>query len=160
MNKYFIEDAKCGVTKGGMACGPVPGSVVGAVKFCSGKDSMWLYLVETDGFPGFYLSDRELYDELIEEDFDDEFVEYMDNHLLAEMDGICLRTEYEDVIESIYKNRNNSAAALIRFMITLVRCDLDKVDSISQSAIGRYVDEIDIPMSDLEQDYQEELEEE
>ena len=33
MKRYFIEDAQCGITEGGMACGPVGGNVVATVRF-------------------------------------------------------------------------------------------------------------------------------
>ena len=37
MEKYLIEEAKCGITDGGMACGPVAGTVVAEVKFKKGR---------------------------------------------------------------------------------------------------------------------------
>ena len=37
MKRYLIEDAKCGLTEGGMACGPVSGNAVVSVKYSDGE---------------------------------------------------------------------------------------------------------------------------
>ncbi len=186
MKRYLIKDAKCGITDGGMACGPVMGNVVVSVEFvengdgCSEADSaqvdrgsetdgcsqgsqpsasQWLSLVEVEGFPNAYLSDKDIFDDLRGEDFEDEeYAEYMEEHFIDEFDGIML-DEYESVFNSIRKNPENPAAALIRYIILLVRCPTKDVEGLIQMARGKYADELEIAMSDVEEEYLEEMEE-
>jgi hypothetical protein len=54
----------------------------------------------------------------------------------------------------------NPAIPLIRYMIALTRCPLDQVEDLLNMARGKYVDELDIPASDVEEDFEEEYEEE
>ena len=42
---------------------------------------------------------------------------------------------------------------MIRYLFALVRCDRDDVERIIEMAKGRYVDELDIPISDVEENY-------
>ena len=65
--RFLIEDAKCGITGG-----PLDGIVVTSVKFNDGEKSKWLNLAEVEGIPCFYMTDEDVYDKLIENDFDDE----------------------------------------------------------------------------------------
>ena len=55
MKRYVIENASCGITEGGVACGPVFGSVVATIKIKNDK-TQYLSLVEVQGFPNFYLT--------------------------------------------------------------------------------------------------------
>ena len=103
------------------------------VKFKDGDQTKWLYLDEFDGLANFIMLDRDEYDVLVANDFDSDYGEYIEAHFAEEIDGIALSPEYETVYESIYSddNKNNPAAALIRYLITLVRCEqycmLDKL---------------------------------
>ena len=49
---------------------------------------------------------------------------------------------------------------LIRYIIALVRCDMSEVGSIIAMAEGKYADELDIPVSDVEEEYTEDPEQE
>jgi hypothetical protein len=44
-------------------------------------------------------------------------------------------------------------------MIALTRCPLDQVENLPNMARGKYVNELDIPASDVEEDFEEEYEE-
>ena len=161
MKRYFIETAKCGITEGGMACGPVSGNVVVTVQFKEGSTTQWLSLVEVDGIPNVYLSDKDIHDALVAEDFDDEeFTAYMDEHYINEFDGIAFDADYSTTFESIADDPENPAAPLIRYLITLVRCDMDDVEGLVQMASGKYADELDIPASDVEEEFMDEYEDE
>ncbi len=156
MAKYLIEEAKCGVTDGGMACGPFPGTVVAAVKFRNGKKSKWLFLSEVDGIPCFTLTDKDIYDDLLKEDLEnEEFMEYMNTHTIYELDGIELGCSYDELFESISENPENPGIPLIRYIIALTRCKMDELDPLIEMAKGKYADELDIPMSDVEEEYHE-----
>lgn len=58
MKRYFIETVKCDVMTGGIACGPIGGEVVASVRFNDGSASQWISLVEVDGIPNLYLTDK------------------------------------------------------------------------------------------------------
>ena len=145
--RFLIEDAKCGITGG-----PLDGIVVTSVKFNDGGKSKWLNLAEVEGIPCFYMTDEEVYDKLIENDFDDEAQEFFDNASVMEFEGITLG-EYDDLFDSIYDNQDNPAVPLLRYVISLTRCDMKDVKKLIKTAVGKYVDEIKIPISDVEDDY-------
>ena len=163
MKRYLIEEAKCGVTDGVMTPhGPMPGHVMVMVKFREdGKKSpQWLNLVEADEFPNVYLTDEDIFDKLMEEDMEDtEFEEYLDEHYLEEFEGIPVY-DYADLFEGIAQEPDDPAVPLIRYMIALVRCAMEDVEPLIRMAQGRYADEVDIPVSDLEEEYSEEYGEE
>ncbi len=161
MKRYFIETAKCGITEGGMACGPVSGNVVVTVQFKEGATTQWLSLVEVEGIPNVYLSDKDIHEALVAEDFDDEeFTAYMDEHFINEFNGIAFDADYSTTFESIADDPENPAVPLIRYLITLVRCSMDEVDDLIQIASGKYADELDIPASDVEEEFMDEYEDE
>ncbi len=160
MAKYLIEEAKCGITDGGVACGPVEGTVVAEVKFKKGRKTMWLCLSETEGIPEFTLADRDIYDDLMKEDVDDGFVDYLEEHRAYDMDGLELGEDYEELFANISDSPDAPVIPLIRYIIALVRCDMSEVGSIIAMAQGRYADELDIPVSDVEEEYTEDPEQE
>ena len=157
MKRYFIETAKCGITEGGMACGPVPGNVVVTVQFKEGSTVQWLSLVEFDGIPNVYLSDKDIYEDLVAEDLDDEkFTEYMNENFIQEFNGIKFDDDYSTTFESIADDPKNPAIPLVRYLIALVRCDMDDVENLIQMASGKYADQLDIPVSDVEEEFMDE----
>lgn len=154
MKRYFIEEVKCGVTEGGMACGPVGGSVVTSIKFRENNEAPnWLNLVEVSGIPNAYISDKDVYDDLIKEDFDDkEFNDYMEDHFEADFEGIDL-TDYAGAFECMYDDQDNPAVPLIRYLITLTRCSTDEVEGLIKLVTGKYIDEVEVPMSEDEEEW-------
>ena len=160
MKKFFIEEAKCELTKGGIACGPVDPNVVTSVKYKSGDETKWISLVEVMGIPNFLLADKDIYDGLVkEDDSDKEFWEYTQLINIGEFNGIELG-EYSDIFYSISEDPENPAIPLIRYMIALTRCPMEEVAGLIAMAKGKYADELDIPISDEEEDFQAEAEEE
>ena len=69
-----------------------------------------------------------------------------------EFEGITLG-EYYDIFDSIYKNPDNPAVPFLRYVIALTRCDLKDVKKLVKLAVGKYMDEIKVPISDEEEDY-------
>ncbi len=158
MKRYFIVDAKCGVTEGGMACGPVGGNVIVTVKYNDGDKTYWLSNAEVMGIPNFYLTDKDVFDDLMEENFEDEvFTEYMQECFVGDFEDLFLG-EYADVFSSIADDPENPAVPLVRYVVTLTRCSMDEVDGRIEMAKGKYADELDIPVSDVEKDFEDELE--
>jgi hypothetical protein len=158
MKRYFIEEAKCGVSEGGMACGPMSGSVVAAVKYKENEnESKWIYLVEVDGITNYFLTDEDVFDMLIKED--DETIERMNECAIREFDGVSLGEGDYDFY-SLQENEGNPAVPLIRYIIALVRCEMEEIDALVALANGKYIDELEIPLSDLEEEYLEDMAEE
>ncbi len=153
MKRYFINEVKCGESEGGVACGPMSGSLVATVKYTAADVTQWLSLVEFDGFPNFYLADKDFHDNLVKEDFnDEEFTQYLEDHQIDEFDGVSIGGEYDDLFEGLAEAGENPAVAVIRYLVALIRCDEADVDGLIRMAQGEYADELDIPMSDLEEE--------
>ncbi len=160
IRRYFIEEAKCGVTAGGMACGPVPGYVVASVRYTFGSVENWFTMVETDGIPSVFVTEEDVFEEILEDNFDEEFQEYMEYHEIDLLNGIQLNGGYEDIIENIREKPESPAAPLIKYMMALIRCETEEVPELTRMAEGQYVDELEIPVSDVEEEYLDSLEEE
>lgn len=149
---YIIEEIKCGITEGGFACGPVDGNVVVSMKFNDGKEIKWLNSVEVGGIPNFYLTDKDIYDDLLKEDFDDEeFANMLDASFVSSFADVSLG-EYEDIFES-FENADPNTVKLIRAIIWVTRCDMDELESIIESLTGKSVDGLDIPILDVEDNF-------
>lgn len=159
MKRYLIEDAKCGLTEGGMACGPVSGNVVVSVKYHDGDRSGWLSVVEVDSIPNVFQTDEDIFERLLAEDPHDEaFIRYLQNHSISCFDGIEFGDGYDETFESIANGADDPAVPLIRYLVALIRCELDEVNGLIEMAKNRYADELDIPMSDVEEEWLEDLE--
>ncbi len=150
MARYFIENVKCGVDEGGMACGPIPGSVIGEVKIrTDAGDAFYFCLAEVMGIPNFYKTDRSTYDDQMGSDLSDELIEYLDDHNLGEID-------YSDV----YSNEDPEDRDLFRYITYIVRSGWDECTSFMEETKGKWLDEIEIPISEDEQEYLDEMDEE
>ena len=159
MKRYFIEDVKCGLTEGGMACRPVSGSVVVSVKYHDGERNGWLSVVEVDGIPHVFQTDEDIFERLLKEDVrDEDFIQYLQGHSISYFDGIEFGFGYEDTFESIADGTDDPAVPLIRYLIALVRCETDETETMIEMAVNRYADELEIPVSDVEEEYLEENE--
>ena len=151
MKRYFIEEVKCDLTNGGFACGPVPGGVVVTVRFNECSEPKWLSVVEFDGIANYYLLNKDVHTELVEED--DETIESVEQDNVQDINGIELDPEYSGTFESIAEDPDNPAVPFVRYIIALVRCDMDDVNGLIEMATGKYADELEIPTSDVEEDY-------
>ena len=161
MKRYFIEEVKCGVTAGGMACGPVGGDVVASVKFTEGKKkAKWLTMVEVTGILNVFLADRDDFDKILLDDFDEEFTEYMNEHAISDFNGIEFGEDYSDSFYSMAEDPENPAIPLIKYLFALMRCSMEETEDLVKKAKGKYADELDIPVTDVEEDWIADNEEE
>ena len=148
MARYKVLEAACGVGRGGFACGPVGGPVVAEIKLADENgDEFYLNLAEVDGIPNWFKTDRSTIDDQLEESSDEVF-DYLNDHYID-------AGEYVDVFADL----DAELYQAYRYLIYLARCKMDQVDPFIESTVGLYLDEMEIPMSDLEEDYREELEE-
>lgn len=123
MGKYFVNEVKCGVSNGGMTCGPVEGTVNVSVNVTEGDKTYWVTNSEFTGIPSFYVTQEDIFDKIGDID-DEEFTEYLSNKYIHEFKGISLG-EYDEIFDSIKNNSGNPAVSLIRYIVLLTRCPMD-----------------------------------
>ena len=149
MGKFFVEDVKCGLGKGGMSCGPGTGKVIVSINVKEGDDSFWISNVEVNGIPNFYISEEDIFDKLCNGSDEEDFFEFLEKRNIDSFEKISLG-EYDEIRKSINQNVGNPAVSLIRYIILLTRCPLESVEAVVAMAKGKYVDELEIPASDVE----------
>lgn len=159
MKRYFFEDVKCGVSAGGFACGPVDGSVNASLKINDGESVKWLTLSELMGIPDAFLTEDDVYEKLINNDFSDEFTDYMNAHHIDSYNGIAFEEGYYETFSNIEENPENPANPVVRYLVSLIRCSMEETEMMIELGKGKYADEIDVPMSDVEEEYMEDKEE-
>ena len=158
MKKLFVEDVKVGVSEGGMACGPVSGSVVAEVRLRDPEDSIVKYysLAEVEGIPNFFETDESTYDRQIEEVDDVEFWNMLSEHAASDFCGYADFFENQEEME-----RNDPDSLLIwKYLIYMVRADWDEIEQMKTKSVGKCLGDFEIPVSDVEQDYLDEIDEE
>lgn len=149
MARYFIESVKCGVGEGGSACGPMDGPVVAEVKVKSDEnEEFYMSLAEVDGIPNFAKTAESTYDNQVNMDFDDEAIEAFQK---CQIDGI------EDYY-GIFDDKDSEWYQLYRYLIYIVRADWKECEKFQKKTKGKWLDEIEIPASDIEEEYLEDYE--
>lgn len=145
--RYLIKDVKTEVG-GGMACGPVSGPVIAELLLQDeeGKSSYHI-LAEVEGIPHFYDPDRSCIDGMLE--FDNDTFEYVNTFYDDEID------DYEMIFDA---DHEEETIKIRRYLIYMVRASWDDVDTYKQETVGKYLDEIEIPNCDLENDFIEDYE--
>lgn len=149
MARYRVLEAKYGMARGGFACGPVAGPIMAEIKLAGDNgDEFYLNLTEVDGIPNWFKTDRSTIEEQIAERSEDVF-DYLNDHCIDFGEYIDV---FADPEEELYQ--------ACRYLIYLVRCERGAEEPFIQATVGKYLDEMEIPMSDEEEDYREEMEEE
>ena len=153
MEKHLlITSARYEVTNGGMACGPVDGSVIAEVGFkAPDGEAFFISCAEVMGIPNFYKTDRSVIDEEVEmensgDEFDQEFQDYL---MSCFIDGLG---EYDEIFEE----KDPEWFTILRYLIYIVGNDYDETDAFIAETAGKYLDEIEIPVSSIEEAYAEE----
>ena len=123
---YFVLNARLGSSEGGMACGPVGGVDVGEIEFIEEHDyrsvghSQFMTFVLVDGILNPILSDKSLFDELIQDNLSDETIDFVNDHTIQKFDGIYMANDVDDLRMSLTGKRS-PAAKLLRKMCSLMR---------------------------------------
>lgn len=144
MTRYFIESIKCDAK----SMGPMPGVVV-AEAYVRKEDGTHFYasLSEFDGMPNFFITDESTFDEQVDNTFDSDYADFLTAHSI-EVGEYSELHDYED--EEWYD--------LYRYLVYIVRADWDDCNSFMKKTEGKWLDEIDIPMSDIEDEMLEDEE--
>ena len=142
METIKILEAKCEVTEGGMACGPVDGHVVATVKYQDSTGIHYLNEVEVQSTPNFYLTEEDKFEEFVTEDFDnEEWCDYMDDNFIEEFKGYELDGEYDFIQDTL--DDKIGYGLLLRYIVTIVRSDFDEMEEFIEKTVGKNVDEIE-----------------
>lgn len=64
MKRYLIEEVFYGESEGGMACGPVEGTFIAAVRYKEDGVEKWLTNAEVTGIPNFYVTEEKIADRM------------------------------------------------------------------------------------------------
>ena len=156
---YYIDNVKVGLTEGGVSmCGPVDPSVVVSVQFhCEDGNQYWFHCVEFDGMPSFYITEEDMFDKLIEED--EGFYDWLNRCCaINRFEDIRLSGEYDEIFERMDRMAGHPAIPFLRYVIALVRCGMGEVKELTKMGIGKDAAAINVPISDVEEDYREEHE--
>ncbi len=159
MKSFLIEDVRVGISKGGMACGPVGGHVVAEVQVRdmeSGEQS-WHSLAEVEGTLNFIETNESTFDTQIEEDFDNE--EAWQTVKDGDAGGYCDYYEFYDDLTA-HDTCDEDHAPIWKLLAYLVRADWDETESFKTECIGKRLNDLEIPVCDAEQNYLDELSEE
>lgn len=155
MKKLFVEDVKVGVSKGGMACGPVSGSVVAEVCIRDLDEGIMKYysLTEVEGIPNFIETDESTYDRQIEEIDDEEFWNMLSAHCV---EGVG---DYWDIFDKQEELalRDPEHLLIWKYLIYMVRAGWDEIEQLKADSVGKCLGDFDIPISDLERDYLDDM---
>ena len=156
MKRFLIEDVRVGISQGGIACGPVPGNVIGEIVLRD-EDGKAAYhcMAEVSGTLNFYESESSIYQGQIDEDFDNaEFADLLESSFTEGYD--C----YYDFYEEVNAIQPLSVTARIRkYLAYIVRADWSEIDRLKTDTIGKLVSDIEIPLCDAEAEYLEEINE-
>lgn len=155
MNRYFIEDAKCGYDTVVDGCGP-HATVASAIKYKedNGKTG-WIYCIHPDGlWPMIALYKDDVYEEIIRGEFPEG-----PNYEADSFGGLSWNpAETQSLFEILSKKKNNGAANLIRYAYTLCTCPTEEEAELLALGIGHYSDEIEVPTLNGEKEYMEDME--
>lgn len=124
-----------------------------------GEGYKWLTLVDDNGTPKFYSSDKEII-ALYKKGEVKTWLESIEKYRITEFEGLKLG-EYNDVFfsmyndfVSIYTDNENPAVKLIRYMIDLIFAkDGEEITDLMHLPMGRSIDEVDVPISYIEENY-------
>jgi len=140
MSKYLIESAQCDVVDDMFLS-----AVVAEAKIVpDGEAPFYLSMAEVEDTVQFYRSEESTFALQTEPDDPEEVGEILEQYLLWS-------GEYEELFEEA----DPVWFPLYRYLICLVRSDWDTCKAFLADTAGKYLDEIRIPVSDVEEEFNE-----
>ena len=127
MCRYFIEKIQVGLTDSGI---PDRNVLVTIQYHKNDNPSQWLSNADCGGICNIFLNDYNAFELLLSGDAEDP------------QWGVGMTNSFEGI-----------DVPLMRLLIALTRCSDEEAKSLISNAEGKFVDEIDIPISDIEEDY-------
>lgn len=151
MKKFLIEDISVGVSKGGIACGPVSGLVVAEICLKNTEDNALCYhtLTEVEGTLSFTESGRSTFDIQVAENYDDKA-----SWAAVETAYAGGYSDYDAFYEGL-NSCDEEHRRIWKLLAYLVRASWDGVAEMKDRCTGKHLNEIVIPVCDAEQEYLE-----
>ena len=146
MSRFFIEKIKVRLTAGGI---PDRNVIVTIQYHKEDGKTQWISNVECGGICTIYLNDYDPFDLLVSGDAENP---KWGVGVINEFEGIKFN-DYEDLIHSFADNKDSSTIQILRLLIALTRGSDEEISSLISKSEGKYIDEIDVPISDIEEDY-------
>lgn len=141
MKRYQVREVKVDETAGGMACGPVPGSIIVGMRIFDGEKEQWLTSSTMGTYCKVLLTDNDVFDTLVEEDFsNEEFWKHIDDYSVAD----CELNEFanDNVPAYIDGIPEDQAALLLAYMVLVTYADENEYESFIDDMEGEYIDEM------------------
>jgi len=132
---YFIKNVKYGITGG-----PFDETVIASVEFEANEETKYLSIVDLNGIFEFYLSDIDIYDKLINEEYED-----LGDNIISEYNGISLDS-LDDIIEN-----NDDSLLLIKYALLVLRLDEDQTNELINRTTNKFLTKEDIENYDFEE---------
>ena len=141
MGKKRVEWVKYGIGGGVGPCGPGPGYVASEAKIqMEDGEISYFSLVDLEDFPSFYRTDESVLDKHLALDVDEDFLEKLNTECNIPLEGWA---------ES-YADENLEHKDVFLLLAAVTRLDYDETDALIQKARGKYIDEIDLPLTDIQ----------
>lgn len=146
-----IQNVKCDVAGGVGPCGPGPSIAVCEVELLTEQgETKFLTLVEVEGSFNFFENVESVFEKHMDFDTPDEFfMDQNENHMLG---GFC---DYFELFENEISKQNE-----IRYLLYVCDSDWDEMKKYIESTKGKDINEIEIPKSGSEIQWEEDKEEE
>lgn len=156
MAEFLLEDAKCDVTAGGFACGPVPGHVVAEIKVKNEETGEEFFLsdVEVQGTINMFRTSESLFQFLMDEDYldPDNEKEYDRFDELQEHSMAVTTPDYDEFLEEYPRKSTDENVPLYYYLLWLIRCPYEEIKPIISKNVGKRFSEIEVPELDFEED--------
>lgn len=149
MKKFLVEDISVGVSKGGIACGPVNGLVVAEIRLRDTETNEVSFhaLTEVGGTLNFTQSDRSTFDIQIKENYEDS-----DSWAIVEAGFSGGYSDYEEFYEDL-TTCDKEHQLIWKLLAYLVRAGWDEIAEMKSRYTGKLLNEIEVPACDAEQEY-------
>ena len=152
MKNVKIEEVKLGCTGTGFACGPLPGNIVCEVAYAEDDGTKgFLSVIECSGMPNFFRTPFPMYEELLANEPDEDRIQEIEENYSFDYDG-----EYENM----FADPDPDWFDLLRYITAIVRAPEGEDQDIIDITTGRWLNQIEIPVSDVEEDFHYENEDE
>ena len=122
--------------------------VVATINFEIGDKAYWLSVYQKDNMPGFYLSQEDIFDRLLHVRQNPELMRYR----ILFYAGFKLDW-YENIYPAIYRLIDSNEAKVIRLICYMARERLSDVQDLIRHIEGKYLNDIYIPTTDIEEMY-------
>jgi len=132
---YFIKNVKYGITGG-----PFDETVIASVEFQVNEETKFLSIVDLNGLFEFYLSDNDIYDKLINEEYED-----LEDNIISEYNG-CSLDSSDDIIDN-----NDDSFLLIKYALLVLRLDEEETKELINKTTNKYLTKEDIENYDFEE---------